>query len=170
MGALREHFETMARYGEWATRRLLASVDALTDDAYRRPAGLFFGSVHATLNHLLVAEHGLWFRRFADGVSPALKLNDEIETDRAALHTRLLVGSRHWAPWVATLTEERLAGMLRYTGTDGTTRTLPFGATLAHVFNHGTHHRGQITAALTAMGHRCPELDLVWMLQTESAR
>ena len=47
---------------------------------------------------------------------------------------------------------------------------LPFAATLAHVFNHGTHHRGQITAALTAMGHACPELDMVWMLQAESAR
>ena len=42
-------------------------------------------------------------------------------------------------------------------------------ATLAHVFNHGTHHRGQITAALTALGQPCPELDLVYFLQTEAA-
>jgi uncharacterized damage-inducible protein DinB len=45
-------------------------------------------------------------------------------------------------------------------------------ATLAryncHVFNHGTHHRGQISAAITAMGHACPELDMLWMLQAES--
>ena len=46
---------------------------------------------------------------------------------------------------------------------------LPFAATLGHVFNHGTHHRGQITAAITAMGHACPEIDMVWMLQAESA-
>jgi uncharacterized damage-inducible protein DinB len=45
----------------------------------------------------------------------------------------------------------------------------PFAATLAHVFNHGTHHRGQITAALAATGHECPELDPVWMLQGEAA-
>lgn len=45
----------------------------------------------------------------------------------------------------------------------------PFAATLAHVFNHGTHHRGQITAAITALGCSCPELDLVWMLQEERA-
>jgi uncharacterized damage-inducible protein DinB len=38
------------------------------------------------------------------------------------------------------------------------------------VFNHGTHHRGQISAAITAMGHACPEIDLVWMLQQESRR
>lgn len=37
--------------------------------------------------------------------------------------------------------------------------SLPFAATLAHVFNHSTHHRGQITAALTAQGRPCPPLD-----------
>jgi uncharacterized damage-inducible protein DinB len=47
-------------------------------------------------------------------------------------------------------------------------RLLPFAATLAHVFNHSTHHRGQITAALTAMGQPAPELDMVYMLQAEN--
>ncbi len=46
--------------------------------------------------------------------------------------------------------------------------SLPFAATLAHVFNHRTHHRGQITAALTAMGQPAPELDMVYMLQAEN--
>ena len=40
-------------------------------------------------------------------------------------------------------------------------------ATLTHVFNHGTHHRGQITTILTALGQPAPELDLVYMLQAE---
>ena len=46
--------------------------------------------------------------------------------------------------------------------------SLPFAATLLHVFNHGTHHRGQITAALTSMGYHCPEIDLVNMLVEEN--
>ncbi len=46
--------------------------------------------------------------------------------------------------------------------------SLTFAATLAHVFNHSTHHRGQITAALTAMGQPAPELDMVYMLQAEN--
>jgi uncharacterized damage-inducible protein DinB len=47
-------------------------------------------------------------------------------------------------------------------------RLLPFAATLAHVFNHSTHHRGHIAAAMTAMGQPAPELDMVYMLEAEN--
>ncbi len=50
----------------------------------------------------------------------------------------------------------------------GDFESLPFAPTLGHVFDHATHHRGQITAAITAMGYPCPEIDWVWMLQAES--
>jgi len=62
------YFLTLARYNVWATRRLLDALAAVDDAAYRRDIGLFFRSIHGTLNHLLVAEHRLWFRRFAEGV------------------------------------------------------------------------------------------------------
>ena len=163
----RQHFTTLARYNLWATRRLFEHVDALPEADYRRDAGLFFKSVHGTLNHLLVAEHGLWQRRFAEGVSPRLKLNDEIETDRARLRERLIEGAAAWLPLIESWPEDRFEGVLEYTSTDGVARRLPFSVALTHVFNHGTHHRGQVTAAITAFGRACPELDLPWMLLAE---
>jgi uncharacterized damage-inducible protein DinB len=166
---MKTHFAMLARYNLWATRRLFEHVDALADEHYRRDAGLFFKSVHGTLNHLLVGEHLLWFRRFAEGVSPRLALNDEVETDRATLRERLVDGAVRWLPLIESFDPACWAGQLDYTSTKGVAQSLPFAATLAHVFNHGTHHRGQITAAITSMGHACPELDLVWMLQGEAA-
>ena len=80
----------------------------------------------------------------------------------------MVEAAQRWAPLIASMPAERFAGTLEYTTTRGVPQSLPFAATLAHVFNHGTHHRGQITAAITAMGHACPELDLVRMLQAES--
>ena len=162
------YFATLARYNVWATRTLFEHVDALPEADYRRDAGLFFKSVHGTLNHLLVGEQMLWFPRFAQGVSNRVALDTELETERARLRDRLVDGAQRWAPLIASLPVERFAGTLDYTTTRGVPQSLPFAATLAHVFNHGTHHRGQITAAITAMGHACPELDLVRMLQTES--
>jgi uncharacterized damage-inducible protein DinB len=169
MPSWRDHFQRFARYNVWATERLLAQhVEPLGDDEYRSDAGLYFKSIHGTLNHLLVAEHELWFVRFSDGVSPKRALNEEIESDRSRLAQRLRAASRRWEPLIAAWNEARFDGNLDYTTTKGVAQSLPFAATLAHVFNHATHHRGQISAAITAMGHRCPELDLVWMLQEES--
>src|SRR3982751_3833540 len=91
--ALRAYFAGLARYGVWATALLYEHVDRLSEDDYRRDAGLFFKSVHATLNHLLVAEHRLWFPRFAEGVSNRLALDVELETDRALLRSQLLAAA-----------------------------------------------------------------------------
>lgn len=169
LNPLQNHFRTLARYHVWATRRLLdAHVALLSESDYRRDCGLFFHSIHGTLNHLLVAEGALWFSRFARGVSPAgIALDAEIETDRVRVAERLLAATQAWGPLIDGLTGDRLLGSSHYTTSKGVPTTLPYAATLAHVFNHATHHRGQITAALTMMGHDCPELDLVYMLQAE---
>ena len=159
------HFTVLARYNVWATARLLDAVRALPEDNYRRDVGLFFKSIHGTLNHLLVGEHLLWFVRFAEGRSPTVALNAEVEPDRARLDARLREGAARWAPLIASFSPGRWDGTLDYTTMRGTAASLPFAATLAHVFNHGTHHRGQITAALTALGQPSPELDLVYFLQ-----
>lgn len=156
------HFSTVARYNAWATERLLRAVAELPEDDYRRDVGLFFRSIHGTLNHLLVGEQLLWFVRFAEGRSPALALDDEAECDRTALAQRLCSGAARWEPLIAVIAPARWAGTLDYTTTRGEPVCLPFAATLTHVFNHSTHHRGQITAALTALGRTVPELDLVY--------
>ena len=163
------HFSLLARYNAWATARLLDAVALLDEADYRRDAGLFFGSIHGTLNHLLVGEHQLWFVRFAEGASPKVALDHEIEPDRARLDANLRAGAARWAPLIATWPAERWNQTLDYTTTRGVAASLPFAATLAHVFNHGTHHRGQITAAVTALGQPCPELDLVYFLQAEQS-
>ena len=94
-----------------------------------------------------------------------MALDAEVESDRARLAERLREGAARWEPLIAGLAPARWEGALSYTTMRGTPAVLPFAATLAHVFNHGTHHRGQITAALTALGQPCPTLDLVYFLQ-----
>jgi uncharacterized damage-inducible protein DinB len=156
-----------ARYDRWATDGLLAAVDPLPDADYRRGIGLFFGSVHGTLNHLLVTQH-LWFRRFAFAESPCVELGAEVEPDRGRLRAALLDGAAQWGRFVDGLDAARLAGVLDYTTMRGQAVSLPFATTLLHVLNHGTHHRGQVTAGLTMLGLESPVLDMVAMLQAEA--
>ena len=164
----RAHFLQLARYNVWATRRLVEAVAEVSEDDYRKDLGLFFRSIHGTLNHLLVAEHMLWYPRFARGVSPKVELSAEVEPDRDRLAQALKGGAANWLPLIESWPAERFDGLLNYTNMRGQAMSLPFTATLTHVFNHITHHRGQITAALTALGQPCPELDLVYLLQEES--
>lgn len=166
----RAHFLQLARYNVWATRRLLDAVAVVSDADYRKDLGLFFKSIHGTLNHLLVGEHMLWYPRFARGVSPKVELNAEVEPERDRLGQALKGGAANWLPLIDGWPAERFDGALNYTNMRGQAMSLPFVPTLAHVFNHGTHHRGQITAALTALGHASPELDLVYLLQEEASK
>jgi uncharacterized damage-inducible protein DinB len=165
-----QHFQLLARYNVWATQRLLKACEALSDEQYRRDVGLFFKSIHGTLNHLLVGEHLLWFPRFAKGSSPRLTLDMEAEPVRERLAQALKGGAANWQPLIESWPAERFDGKLNYIATNGQAHSLPFSATLNHVFNHGTHHRGQITAALTMLGKPCPVLDLVHMLTEESRK
>ena len=75
-----------------------------------------------------------------------------------------------WLPLLEIWPEHRLHGQLSYHRVAGGESSLPFAATLQHVFNHGTHHRGQITAALTMLGQPAPEIDLVYMLLQENPK
>lgn len=164
-----DHFCALAHYNVWATQRLLTAVAEVTETDYRRDAGLFFKSIHGTLNHVLVGEYLLWRRRFAEGVSPRVALDAEAEPNRQALAQALTDGALAWEPLIRSWAAERFDGQLAYTTMRGQAAVLPFGLTLTHVFNHSTHHRGQITAALTALGHPAPELDMVYWLQTAQA-
>ena len=96
------YFGMLARYHVWATRKLFEHVDALPEVDYRHDGGLFFKSVHGTLNHLLVAEHAVWFPRFAEGVSNQVALDAELEADRARLRERLLEAVPRWLPLIAS--------------------------------------------------------------------
>ena len=40
-------------------------------------------------------------------------------------------------------------------------------AALLHVFNHATHHRGQITAAISMLGFEYAPLDLPYLIFSE---
>jgi uncharacterized damage-inducible protein DinB len=163
------HFLQLARYNAWATQRLLDAIEPVSDVDYRRDMKLFFKSIHGTLNHLLVGEHRLWQRRFASGESPTVALDTEVEPQRDRLAQALKDGAATWEPLMASWPAERFDGQLSYTNMRGQALSLPFAITLAHVFNHGTHHRGQISAALTQLGQPAPELDLVYFLQQQTA-
>jgi uncharacterized damage-inducible protein DinB len=161
------YFKCLGRYHVWATHRLLASnLSALSDADWHQDCGLFFRSVHRTVNHLLVTDN-IWYARFAEGHSLRLPLDAQLHTERAVLCEALGAAATRWSAWLSTLAPQRYNGELAYTRYNAEQVRIPFAPALGHVFNHATHHRGQLTAALTAMVQPGPELDWVYLLQQE---
>lgn len=158
----------MARYHAWATDLLLTSVAQISEEFYRKRCGLFFGSIHGTLNHLLMTDSEIWYPRFVQGSITSLSLNAELETDRTNLAARLIAATARWSVYIKSLDETALSGDLRYTMTTGQERVLPMSSALLHVFNHATHHRGQITAAMSMLGFDYPPIDLPFMIFSET--
>ncbi len=156
---LKAHFDQLAAYNRWANRRQYDDAATLSDDIRKRPAGLFFGSIHGTLNHLLVTDY-IWMRRFTgDGPRPE-RLNQLLHDDFAELRAaREAEDERIFAFVTGTEAYDRI---LEYQNSSGKTFQQALGPALTHFFNHQTHHRGQVHAGLTIAGIREPaSLDLL---------
>ena len=162
---LRTHCERMAEYHRWAYATRCAELDRIDEERYRLDCGLYFRSIHGTLNHLLLVDH-LWYGRLTREPWPLRTLADEIESDRGALQAQLLARGPAWRRYLESIDDEALAGVAEFVKIDGTPARLPRASCILHVFNHGTHHRGQVSAAITQFGGRAPELDLPYFLYT----
>ncbi|MGE0874991.1 MAG: DinB family protein [Burkholderiales bacterium] len=165
---MKAHFERMARYNAWANARLYAAARKLPDEAYRRNVGAFFGSLHGTLNHLLVTDR-IWMRRITrEGDHPA-KLDAIMFDDLGALDGARKAEDDRILRYVDGLGEEDIDRRVDYATTSGVRQRNRLGDILVHLFNHQTHHRGQAHAILTVLGvAEPPVLDLLAMYREEA--
>lgn len=161
MRALASHHDRLLAYHGWANRRLLASLEGLDEARYRADCGLFFGSIHTTLNHIAVADR-IWFARVLHLPRPFERLDAEAAPDRAGLAAVLAEGVGLWRAWLAGQDDNGLLAPLEYRNQTGERFQRSHTEILAHLVNHGTHHRGQVTAAMSALGLETPVLDLLY--------
>jgi uncharacterized damage-inducible protein DinB len=151
----------LAAYNSWANRRLYDAAAALPDADYRADRGAFFKSVHGTLNHLLVADR-IWMRRFTGEGDHPSRLDAILFDDVAELRRAREAEDGRIAAYVGGLSDEDLAGMLRYrTISNPRDIAQPLAPALMHFFNHQTHHRGQVHCLLTGLAGDAPSLDLL---------
>ena len=161
-----EYVRLMARYGAWQNEALAGAADGLDEAARRAGRGAFFGSIAGTLNHLLWGD-GIWLHRFAGTPKPqAASIADSVgETaDWAAYRAARRETDAAIGAWAEGLDDDWLAGdLVWWSGAAGREVRKPKAGLVMHFFNHGTHHRGQVHAMLTAAGARPGDTDLFLM-------
>ncbi|MES2955858.1 MAG: DinB family protein [Pseudomonadota bacterium] len=172
-----DNFRFLARYNTWMNRRLYAACETLSDEERKRERGAFFGSIHHTLTHLLLADR-LWLYRFASQQDRFAALDAaalafppgvdyvsvgaypdwaELRQTRDSLDERI-------EQWVGEMKPDFLTSTMRYGNTKGVQRAHPAWQAMTHFFNHQTHHRGQATTLLMQAGVDVGVTDLVALL------
>ncbi len=153
---------TFAAYNRWQNDSLYGAAATLSDAQRREDRGAFFKSIHATLSHLLWADE-LWMSWLADVPRPETPFPgvdhigawDELTASRSRLD-EMIVG------WAGRVRLDDLSGDLVWrSGLLGTEVKRPRWIVVTHMFNHQTHHRGQVHALLTGLGAKPKDTDLV---------
>ncbi len=153
----------MAAYGAWMNGRMLDLCGGLGDAQRKRDMGAFFKSIHGTFDHLVYGDLA-WMGRFTGGPMPGKRIGetfhetwDELDAARRAMDRRI-------EAWAAQVTEDWLAATMSYVSVnDGKTRILPRWVLVTHMFNHATHHRGQLTTLVKQLGVDPGVTDLPWL-------
>jgi len=154
-------FNQFAAYNRWANARVFAAALALPDEAYRKPIGVFFGSLHGTLNHLLVTDR-LWLRRLTGEGDHPDRLDAIIHDDRRELAQARVMEDERILATVSRYDDAALDRLHGYCTTRGAPQEQRIADILQHLFNHQTHHRGQAHACLSLVtGKEPPSLDLL---------
>lgn len=162
-----QNYQMLAAYNAWANKLLYAAVTELSEDELHRDTGAFFGSVFATLSHILVADR-VWLKRFT-GEGPKPKTLDEKPyATLPELNAARIQEDARIIDFIDSLTPDQLEASFSYTPvTSPELVSHKLWPALTHFFNHQTHHRGQIHAGLTGMGKSSLSLDLIYFVRSE---
>ncbi len=161
----RAYVQRMARYNRWQNENLYSVADRLPDEERQRERGAFFGSIHQTLSHLLWGDR-IWMSRFTDlprppgGISDSVSLYpdwENLKSERSGFDREIIDWADGVDPtWLA-------ADHVYYSGATKREVRKPRWVLVTHMFNHQTHHRGQVHCLLTQAGGRPHDTDLPFM-------
>jgi uncharacterized damage-inducible protein DinB len=144
-------FRMMAGYNRWMNERLYALCGALSDAERKRDRGAFFRSIHGTLNHLLLTDRS-WLGRFTGKEFPIRSLDQQLYEDFEELRRERGATDTAIEEFCALLSTQRLDAMIAYGTLAGKQYSHPLEPAVVHLFNHQTHHRGQVTTLLSQLG------------------
>jgi uncharacterized damage-inducible protein DinB len=151
---LRHHLN----YTAWASNRLVEAASALNDQELMRDFATADHNVLGTLVHVYAADR-LWLGRI-EGNPPPRFIVPEQDMNLAVLKSDWPALLERWKQWAALLTEDSIYGDISCKSAKGDAFVTPIWQIVLHVVNHGTHHRGQASGFIRAMGHVPPSLEL----------
>jgi len=157
--SLTTHFQTLARYNRIANERLFAQCAQLEVGEYRKHRSGSFGSIHGLLNHILLGDRR-WMGLFENGERVTPPLDNILYEDFSALRSAREREDVRIESFFAALDPAFWGRSFAYTNNQGKDYTESAHIACSHLFNHQTHHRGQVHVMLSQTPVPPPSLDL----------
>lgn len=145
-------------YTAWASGRLVEAAGQLTPEELTHDFGSADKSVLGTLVHVFAADR-IWMARIA-GDAPAKFIDPERDMHLSVLQNLWPPLLNKWQQWASSLTGDSAEASVAWKDLKGNSFEMPAWQIVLHVVNHGTHHRGQCSGFLRALGKTPPSLDL----------
>jgi uncharacterized damage-inducible protein DinB len=149
---LKDHVDYMA----WATARLVEAAAQLSPEEQVRDFGAANGSIAGTLAHIFGADR-IWLCRVQG--APQTGFPTAEESTLSVLQTAFPQLHEQWKQYVATASP---ADEISYSDMQGRQWKQPLWQIILHLVNHSTHHRGQVSGFIRALGHKPPTTDLAF--------
>ena len=164
----------MSLYNQRMNTQLLDCCLALSKDTLEKETSSFFSNIVSYWNHILFGDLILLGRLASNGIAQ-LSLEDfsEFPSPKSPLdiyHNKLsdLSILRKQVDdliikYCDNLTDEDCDKFITYTTTEGDSITKAVADVTQHIFNHQTHHRGQLTCVLSQFGvdYGCMDLPVI---------
>ncbi|MBN1411264.1 MAG: hypothetical protein JW969_10510 [Spirochaetales bacterium] len=153
----------LSQYNQRANTEMYEVLSVLTDKARKRDSGSWFGSIHGTLNHLIITDIN-WLKRYRALNSDSKILKDPIldspnlswEHDLQENFDPLWMDRKKVdiliCDWFSDYPESRYNDAFEYFDSRGTARQAVARDAFDFLFVHQTHHRGQVSQILDECG------------------
>ena len=153
------HFRMLAKYNRIANEHLYEACGKLEDGEYRKMRAGSFGSIHALLNHILLGDR-IWMARFRGEGKVTPPLNSELYSGFGDLSAARRAEDKQIIAFFDGLGAAFLEREISYTNSLGMAYVEKPAVAVTHMFNHQTHHRGQIHVMLSQTSVAPPSLDM----------
>ena len=157
------YYQLMAQYNQWMDSKIYSACADIPDDLRKKDMGAFFKSIHSTLNHIYYGDMA-WLERLRDNTFTPRQIGTDLYDNFNELREAQEKMDEEIISWADSLTPERLNQTFDYTSNvQKFNRKLPIWVLATHMFNHQTHHRGQITTLMKQLGYEPGITDIPWL-------
>lgn len=159
---LMDGVQTIFAYNTWANRRVFDMAANLSPEQFVSIENEHFSSVHATLFHIVNAQHA-WLAR-----SQEIPLSSDRSKDMFSSYLDLrqywekVDGETH--AFLDGLNPSALHRIIYYTNPQNEANAYPLWHLLYHQINHSAQHRSEVALLLTRFGYSPGWLDFLYYL------